>query len=127
MASSNWVLGRGYDAGAAIPARRAVKMSAEQTVILPAAVTDVVVGVTQFGVTAGEILLGKGASVVHMGIVEMEASEAIAVNGLVGFDVNGKATVPIATERVIGVCVGNASGADTDYIDVLLLVPGYIL
>jgi Uncharacterized conserved protein (DUF2190) len=124
MASYSWILGRGYDAAGAIPARRAVVMSDIQEVDLPSAASDVAVGVTQFGVTVAEIAQGKGASVTHMGIVEMEAAEAIAVGVLVGFDTAGKAVAAGTGERVIGMCVGNPSTNDTDYIDVLLAIPG---
>lgn len=126
MATGNFVLDKGFNAGAALVKFRAVKMSAEETVVPVAAATDVTAGIVQYDVTAGELALGKGASVRVMGASEMEAAEAIAPGELVSCDTSGKATVAAALgERVIGVCVEGAS-ADTERIRVQLQLPGYI-
>lgn len=82
-ATGNFILDKGYDAAAAITKFRAVKFSAAETVTPVTAGTDVVVGVAQVGVTAGELALGKGALVRRDGITEMEAAEAMATPGTV--------------------------------------------
>lgn len=126
MATSNFVLDKGYDAGAAITKYRAVKFSAAETVVPVAASTDPVAGIAQYDVTSGEIAKGKGASVRVMGASEMEASAAIAVGALVSCDTSGRAKTAAALgERVIGICVEAAANAG-DRIRVQLALPGYI-
>lgn len=128
MADSNFVLSRGYDAAAAITKHRAVKFTtAESTVTPVTARTDVVAGVSEFDVTAADILKGKGASVAHMGIVTMEAAAAITVGQLIAPTVNGRADVAASTDRVIGVCVGYPAAGAGERISVLLGLPGNIL
>jgi len=130
VATANFVLGRGFDAEEALTKRRFVKAgaaAADPQVAAVAAETDVPVGVNEYDVTADDILAGKGASVQMIGIVEVEAVGAIAVGGLVSVSANGRAQPAVATERVVGVCVGTPSTNAGDVIDVLLALPGYIL
>ena len=126
MADSNFVLSRGFDAAAALTKRRAVKMSAAETVTPVTATSDVTIGVTRYDVTAGEILRGKGASVDMMGIVEMEASVALAVGALVGLSANGRAQAAGAGVRTIGVVVGSPSTNAGDTVSVMLGLPGLL-
>jgi hypothetical protein len=113
-ATGNFVLDKGYDAGAALTKYRAVKFTADEVVGPITAITDVVAGVEQYGVTAGEIAKGKGASVRRApGITIMEASEAIAVGVEVCITADGRAqslATAAATARVIGVCEHPSSG-----------------
>lgn len=132
MATANFVLGRGFDvvAGQVLVKRRFVKAgsaAADPQVTPVTAETDVPLGVSEWDVTADELLAGKGASVQMVGIVEVEATGAIAVGGLVSVSANGRAQPAVATERVVGVCVGTPSTNAGDVIDVLLALPGYIL
>ena len=126
MATGNYIQDKGYDAAAAITKFRAVKFSAEETVTPVTAATDVVAGIAQVGVTAGEIVNGKGVSVRRMGASEMEASEAINPGQLVSITADGRAQVAAATERVIGVCDEGAANAG-ERIRVTLDLPGTIL
>lgn len=130
MATSNFVLGRGFDAAAALTKRRFVKMgaaAADPQVTPVTAITDVVVGVSEYDVTAADILKGKGASVQMVGIVQVEATGAIAAGGLVAPSVNGRAQPAVTTNRVVGICVGHPSTNAGDVIDVLLGLPGNII
>lgn len=127
MASGNFILDKGYDAAAALTKYRAVKFSAAETVTPITGATDKVAGVEQFGVTSGEILKGKGASIRVMGRTEMEASEAIAVGDLVAITTDGRARIAVATSRQIGQCVGEASSGAGDRITVQLDLPGTIV
>lgn len=130
MATSNFVLGRGFDAEVALTKRRFIKAgtaAADPQVTVIAAETDVPIGVNEYDVTADDLLAGKGSSVQMVGIVEVEATAAIVVGGLVSVSANGRAQPAVATERVVGVCVGHPSGVAGDVIDVLLSLPGYIL
>src|SRR5687767_9923423 len=104
-AYGNFVLDKGYDAAAAITKYRAVKFSAEETVTPVTAITDQVAGIEQFGVTAGEILKGKGASVREMGISEMEIAATITVGQMVTINASGLAKPAATGERIVGVCV----------------------
>lgn len=127
MADSNFVLARGFDAGAAIVKNRAVKAgTAAESVVPVAAATDKVLGVAAFDTTAAEILKGKGCSVQMMGVVEMEASVALAVGDLVGISTNGRAAAAGAGIRTIGVVVGNPATNPGDVVSVLLGLPGLL-
>lgn len=61
MAYGNFILDKGYDAEAAITKFRAVKLGATAEGVTPVtAAADDVLGIAQFGVTAGEIAAGIG-------------------------------------------------------------------
>ncbi|SRR6266576_2524446 len=102
MAHGNFVLDKGYDAGGAITIYRAVKFSAEQLVVPVAAVTDVIAGVAQFGVTVAEINRGKGASIRVEGASEWEAGGACTVGALAGLMADGRVHNAATGERVVG-------------------------
>lgn len=122
----NFILDKGYDAAAAITKFRAVKFTAEEVVGPVTAIGDMVAGVEQFGVTAAEILKGKGASIARMGSTEMETSEAIAVGDEVAITADGraqKATTAGVGTRIIGIC-DEPSGAAGERAKVQLDLPG---
>lgn len=123
----NFVLDKGMNAAAAITKFRAVKLSAEETVTPVTGLGDMVIGVAQFGVTAGEILKGKGCSFRCMGVTEMEADGVIAVGARVGVAADGRASATVAVgTRIIGVCV-KASGGAGQRCSVLLNIPGPLM
>lgn len=113
----NFVLDKGYDVSAAVTKYRAVKMTADQTVGPVSAVGDVVIGIAQDSVTAGEITKGKGCPVAVNGISAFEcgATPCVAGNKLaLGVAANGT-LVPLGTAGagtdVVGICVlGAAAG-----------------
>ena len=107
----NYIQDKGYNAAAALTKFRAVKFSAAETVTPVTAITDVIAGVVQHDVTAGEITRGKGASIAVEGDTIMEASAAIAIGVPVTITANGRAAGPTTGARVIGHCVEAASGA----------------
>ena len=125
MPTSNYVQDKGYDAAVALTKGRAVKFSAAETVTPVTAATDLVVGIVQYDVTAGEIAKGKGAIVRRMGGSIMEASEAITIGSEVSLTADGRAAVSAAGERIIGICDEAAGGAG-EYIRVTLNLPGTI-
>lgn len=125
-AYGNFVLDKGYDAAAPITKFRAVKFSAEETVTPVTAITDQIVGVEQFGVSAAEILKGKGASVRSAGISEMECSAAITVGAAVSAGTDGRAKTAATGERVIGQCVKGTANAG-ERAAVRLTLPGLLL
>jgi hypothetical protein len=61
-----------------------------------------------------------------MGVVEMEASVALAVGALVGISANGRAAAAGAGIRTIGVVVGNPATNAGDVVSVLLGLPGLL-
>lgn len=124
-ATGNYIMDKGYDAAAAITKFRAVKFSAEETVTPVTAATDVIAGVAQVGVTAGELARGKGVSVRRMGATEMECSAAIAVGALVGMAADGRCKTAATGERVIGVCDEATAGAG-ERARVTLNLPGFL-
>jgi hypothetical protein len=122
----NFVLDKGMNAGAAITKFRAVKLTAEEVVGPVSGLGDMVIGVAQFGVTAGEILKGKGCSFRCMGVTEMEADGVIAVGAPVGIAADGRASATIAAgTRRVGVCVKASTGAGSR-ASVLLNLPGVL-
>ena len=125
-ATSNYLMDKGFTAAAALTKFRAVKFSAEETVTPVTAATDAVAGVAQFGVSAGEITKGKGATVRMAGISLMEASEALVPGNLISITSTGLAQVAGTTERQIGICVQGASGSGK-YAAVELSLPGTLV
>jgi len=115
----NYIQDKGYNAAGALTKYRAVKFTAAETVNVVTADTDVIAGVVQHDVTAGEILRGKGASIAVEGDTLMEASGAIVIGALVVITANGRAATGTAGDRVIGHCVEGAAGAG-DYCRVHL-------
>jgi hypothetical protein len=108
----NYIQDKGYNAAVALTKFRAVKFSAAETVTPITGIADVVAGVVQHDVTAGEILRGKGASVAVEGDTMMECTGNIAINALVCIAADGRAVTGTATNRIIGHCVeANADGA----------------
>jgi len=110
-ATRNYIQDKGYNAAAALTKFRAVKFSAAETVTPVTAITDVIAGVVQHDVTAGEITRGKGASIAVEGDTMMEAAGAIAIGVPVCISANGRATTATTGARVIGHCVEPAAGA----------------
>jgi hypothetical protein len=104
MATGNYLQDKGYDAAAAITKFRAVKFSAEETVTPVTAITDVIAGVAQVGVSAGELAKGKGVAVRQDGSTEWECSAAIAVGALVSAGTDGRCKTAATGERVHGHC-----------------------
>jgi hypothetical protein len=115
-AFGNHVLDKGFDAAAALTKFRAVKYSAVDSLENPSvtpvtADTDIVLGIAQFDVSAGEITKGKGATLRTMGITEWECSAAVAVGQLVTIAADGRCLPATTGKRVHGVCVGSPTSA----------------
>lgn len=68
-------------------------------------------GVALFSVSAGEILRGKGASVITEGRMILEASEAIAVGAAVSTTNDGRAQNANTGDQILGYCDEPAAGA----------------
>lgn len=117
----NFVLDKGFRAAGALTKYRAVKLTAADTVNVVTAVGDLAIGVVQFGVTSGEILKGKGASVRMAGITQLEAAGAVAVGDLVAMAADGRAkgAAPAAGDRILGIAMEAAGGAG-EYCTVFL-------
>lgn len=110
-AYGNFVLDKGYDAEAAIVKYRAVKGGATAEGVLPCTVLgEGGRGVSQFDVTAPDILRGKGASVRENGITEWEAGAAIAKDALVSVDASGRCITCATGQNVWGRARQAASG-----------------
>src|SRR4029079_9478286 len=110
--TGNYIQDKGYNAAAALTKFRAVKFSAAETVTPVTADTDVIAGVVQHDVSAGEITRGKGASIRVEGDSQMECAGNIAIGALVTVNGSGQAVTVTTGDRVIGTCVeANADGA----------------
>jgi hypothetical protein len=123
MATGNYLLSKGYDAAAAVTKFRAVKFSAEETVTPVTAITDMIAGVAQVGVTAGEITKGKGVEVAQEGATEWECSAAIAVGAAVSAGTDGRCKTAATGERIHGWCE-EATGASGERARIHLKING---
>jgi hypothetical protein len=124
LATGNFVLDKGYDAGAEILKFHAVKYSQDEpeTVLPVTSGDDNIAGFAQFGVTAAEIAKGKGASVRIMGITEAVAAGAIDVGDQCQLEADGRVSAAVAAsgKRVVGKCVGHASTGANQRISLLV-------
>lgn len=125
MATGNFVLDKGYNAGDAISKFHAVKYSQTdpETVLPVTAADDNIAGFAQFEVTDDEIALGKGASVRLQGITEAVASGAIGVGDQCQLEADGRVSKATASsgKRVVGQCVGHASTNADDRISMEII------
>lgn len=127
MAWGNFVLDSGFDSnGVAITKFRVVKLTAAEQVGQATAITDVAIGVSQFGCTVAEVARGKGVSVRLMGVSEVEASAAIAVGQQCTLETTGRVSplVGASGKRIVGICVGHPSTNAGDRIAMLFLPGG---
>jgi hypothetical protein len=126
MADGNFVLDRGYDlaAGQTVTKFRAVKYSGVADEVTPiTGITDDIAGWAQNGVTAAELLKGKGVSTRLLGLTEAEASVAIAIGARVTLDADGRVSTLVGAsgKRIVGRCVGNAATNAGDRITLLIV------
>lgn len=128
MATGNFILDKGYNAGAAIKKFYAVKYSQtdSETVLPITANDDVIAGFAQFEVTEAELGHGKGASVRLDGITEAVATGAIKLGQEVQLESDGRvsAAVNSSGKRYVGKCVGHPSTNADDRISLLVEVHG---
>lgn len=118
----NSILELGYDAAAALTKYTAVKLSDDMTVTPVTAEGDVWIGITQFAVTSGEILEGKGATVWLMGTSLIKVGVGGVTRGTVGvMDAAGLVVASNTGARPLGIVL--VSGVAGDYVPVLL-TPG---
>lgn len=111
-AYGNFIRDKGYDADAAITKFRAVKPGTNpESVVQCSVLGENGLGISQFGVTAAELLKGKGASVREDGTTEWEAGGVIARGVDVTVDASGRCVAAAATQRIWGVSRQAASGA----------------
>jgi hypothetical protein len=120
----NPILTKNYKAEAALAAYRIVKPgTADNQVVLAAAVGDALIGVTNEVAAA----INERADIIHAGIAEIEAGGAITRGDWLTTDANGKAVAaaPAAgvNNNVIGRALVNAASGD---IFVALIAPGRI-
>lgn len=114
---SNQILKKSFIAGASgITPNSIVKFSASGTVVLAAAATDSLLGVTDDFCNP---LSGDRLDVNLMGIVNVKTAGVIARGALVTSNGAGLAVVSATTDRVIGVAL--ETSASGDIIPVLLV------
>lgn len=122
----NFVLDLPYKAESALTKYRAVKQGAADDGVVPVtAATDDVIGVAQVSVSAGELALKKDAAVRVLGVSEMEAAAAITRGDIVTINATGLVKAGATGERVIGIALASASGANVR-IPVLLTPAGHL-
>lgn len=118
-AYGNFLQDKGYDADEALTKFRAVKVGAEdESVQAIDAAGENGIGVTQVGVSAAEILKGKGASVREMGITEWECGGTVTRGDEVTVDNVGRCVVAAGQDFLWG--YARQSGDSGDRIAVTL-------
>ena len=111
-ATGNYLLDKGYDADEALTIYRAVKAgAADESVQAVDTDGEGGMGIAQFGVTAAEILKGKGASVRIMGASEWEAGAIISRGDPVTVDSVGRCKTAVFGDAIWGSADQDASGA----------------
>lgn len=127
MAGPNYVLDKGFKAGGAIGQYRAVELGAGETVTQCNAANDLVLGICQEEISAGDATNGRIADVRMLGISRCIAgANNIVIGGRVTIDNAGRVVPsPVAvgtTYAQVGIAM-QASAAVGDHIDVFL-TPG---
>jgi hypothetical protein len=109
----NPLLTKAYNAGGAIGPGLFVKFSGAGTVVLGAAATDAVIGVSRQTVSAAT---GDRVDVQHVGIADVFAGGSITRGGLVTCDGAGKAVASSpstgTTDRSLGIALESAAAGD---------------
>lgn len=124
-AYGNYVLAKGYDAESAITKFSAVKGgTTAEGVIMCTAQGENGRGISQFGVTADEILLGKGASVLIDGISEWTVGAQVDKDELVTTDADGLCEPAASGDFVWGLAL--QAGEADDRIAVALFTSKYV-
>lgn len=119
----NFVLDKGFKAAAAVTKFRAVKGTGNDGEVTPVtAGTDIVLGIAQYSVSAGELAKKKDTSVRMDGISEVECAGTIQQGALVIINASGQALTGAAGQRVIGTAL--ADGSNGNRIPVALIIPG---
>lgn len=119
---SNPTLIKSLSAGGAISPFRLLKFSAAETVVLAAAATDFIIGVSnEVGAASGE-----RQDVVLSGIAFAEASAAIALGALLTSDASGRVVTAAPAAGTNNRIIGNAMEAAAATGDVIriLVKPG---
>lgn len=107
---SNQILKKSFIAGAAgITPNSIVKFSNSGTVVLAAAATDALLGVTDPFCNPA---LGDRLDVTLMGIMEIKSAGVINRGALVTANAAGLAVASAATDRVIGIALETAAVGD---------------
>lgn len=114
-------LTKSYAAGGAIGANLIVKFSADYTVVVAGAATDLLIGVT----TEIDAASGERVDIIHGGIADVKAGGTISRGALVTSDAAGKAVAAAPSAGVNNYVIGRAliAAADGDIVPVLL-TPG---
>lgn len=124
MAWGNFVLDKGFLATASLTKYRCVKFGPASEQVSPVtAITNDIVGVAQFSISAAELADGKDASVRVMGVSEVEAAGAIAFGSWCTLEANGTVSQLVAAsgKRIVGKCVGNPAVNAGDRIAMLIV------
>lgn len=126
MASGNFVLDKGYDVLNPLIKFRAVKLDTSGNAEPCDTDAEAILGIPQFGVTAAEILRGKGASVRLMGISEWEAAGAVNIWDEVSTDNVGRCQVADSGDVVVGRCYSDPATNAGDRCSIFLYAGGYV-
>jgi hypothetical protein len=126
MAGPSNLFSKPFPAGGAIGIYRAVKIGAGEVVTQAAAGTDLVIGVCQEEITAGDATSGRVANVQMLGISRCIAGAAIAIGVTVMTDATGRVITATATNRPVGMAMQAASAAG-DHVDVFLTPTGSVI
>ena len=129
MAWGNFLYDKGFNAAVPLTKFRFVKLSGNsEEVTAVTAITDDPIGVSQFSVSAAEIVKDKGCSCRVWGVSEVEAAGAIPIGARVTLEINGTVSAMVAAsgKRIVGQCVGTPAVNAGDRIACLLIHGGAV-
>jgi hypothetical protein len=126
MAGPSNTLSKPFLAGGAIGIYRVVELGASEAVTQANAGTDVVIGICQEEITAGDVTLGRVANIQMLGVSRAIAGAAITAGATVMTDSVGRVIAATATNRPVGIALQAASAAG-DHVDVFLTPTGSVI
>lgn len=124
MAGPNYVLSKGFKAGAAITQYRFVSLAAAETVTQTATAGAAAIGVAQETISTADATAGRIVNVALLGISRCIAGAVLATPGVaVSANASGQVKAAVATENVMGILLQPATATGA-HVDVLLTQGG---
>lgn len=126
MAGPNYVLSKGFKAGAAITQYRFVSLAAAETVTQTATLGAAAIGVAQETISTADATSGRIVNVALLGVSRCIAGQVLATPGIqVASNASGQVKTVGTGENSVGILL-NAATATGAHVDVLLTQAGIL-
>ena len=126
MAGPNYVLSKGFKAGAAITQYRFVSLAASEVVTQTATAGAASIGISQETISTADATAGRIVNVALIGISRAIAGMVLATPGIqVTSNASGQVKTVGTGENAIGILL-NAATATSAHVDVLLTQAGIL-